>query len=172
MNALEAARLAGVRRVVFASSNHVTGMVERDEPYASILAGAYDGLDPSSLLRVGVDDPVRPDGPYGIGKALGEAAARYYAEEYGLSVICLRIGTVNQANRPTNARHFSTLLTHRDLVELVRCCLEAPESLRFAVFYGVSGNTWRIWDIENARETIGFEPRDNAESWREASPGT
>ena len=169
VNALEAARIAGVRRVVFASSNHVTGMVERDEPYASILAGAYNGLDPESLVRVSVGDPVRPDGPYGVGKALGEAAARYYAEEFGLSVICLRIGSVNHADRPTNARHFATLLTHRDLVDLVRCCLAAPESVRFAVFYGVSANTWRIWDIENARETIGFVPRDDAESRRAAS---
>ena len=70
-------------------------MYERDEPYASIVAGRYDGLDPDDLPRLTADAPIRPDGPYGIGKAFGEAAARYYAEEFGLSVICLRIGTVN-----------------------------------------------------------------------------
>ena len=165
-NALEAAREAGVRRVVFASSNHVVGMYERDEPYASIVSGRYDGLDPEELPRLTADVPIRPDGPYGIGKALGEAAARYYAEEFGLSAICLRIGTVNAANRPENARQFATLLTHRDLVQLVRRCLAAPDSVRFAVLYGVSANTWRFWDLEEARLTVGYEPEDDAEAWR------
>lgn len=166
VTALEAARKAGVRRVVFASSNHVVGMYERDEPYASIVAGSYEGLDPAVLPRLGSDVPIRPDGPYGVGKAFGEASGRYYAEEFGLSVICLRIGTVNRSGRPESARHFSTLLTHGDLVRLVRCCLAAPPSLRFGVFYGVSANTWRIWDIEDARAAIGYVPEDDAERWR------
>ena len=165
-NALEAAREAGVQRVVFASSNHVVGMYERDEPYASIVAGRYEGLDPDGIPRLTADVPIRPDGPYGIGKAFGEAAARYYAEEHGLSVICLRIGTVNAANRPENARQFATLLTHRDLVQLVRCCLAAPDSVRFAVLYGVSANTWRFWDLEEARRTVGYAPVDDTEGWR------
>ena len=166
LNALEAARKAGVKRVVFASSNHVVGMYEHDEPYASVVAGEYERLDPDELPRLTKDTPVRPDGPYGVGKAFGEAAARYLAEAHELSVICLRIGTVNRANRPTNPRHFATLLTHRDLVHLIRCCLAAPDSLRFGVFYGVSANTWRFWDIEDAREAIGYTPQDNAESFR------
>ena len=111
LNALEAARNAGVERVVFASSNHIVGMYERDEPYASVVSGRYDGLDPQTFPRIGADAPIRPDGPYGVGKALGEAAGRYYAEEYGMSVICLRIGTVNRSGRPTNVRQFATLLT-------------------------------------------------------------
>lgn len=166
VNSLEAARRAGVSRVVFASSNHVVGMYERDEPYASVVAGDYSGLDPEAFPRLTSDAPIRPDGAYGVGKAFGEAAARFYADEYGLSVICLRIGTVNHADRPTNVRQFATLLTHRDLVQLVRRCLDAPASLRFGIFYGVSANTWRLWDIENARSAIGYEPLDNAESRR------
>jgi len=165
-NALEAAREAGVQRVVFASSNHVVGMYERDEPYASIVAGRYEGLDADDLPRLTSDVPIRPDGPYGIGKAFGEAAARYYAEEHGLSAICLRIGTVNAANRPESPRQFATLLTHRDLVQLVRCCLAAPDSVRFAVLYGVSANTWRFWDLEEARRTVGYAPVDDTEAWR------
>jgi NAD+ dependent glucose-6-phosphate dehydrogenase len=165
-NALEAAARAGVRRVVFASSNHVVGMYEHDEPYASVVAGNYCGLDPETLPRLTTDVEIRPDSPYGVGKAFGEAAARYYAEARGLSVLCLRIGTVNRADRPENPRHFATLLTYRDLVQLVRRCLTAPESMRFAVFYGVSANTWRFWDIEDARERIGYEPQDDAEAWR------
>jgi nucleoside-diphosphate-sugar epimerase len=166
LNTLEAAHRAGVRRVVFASSNHVTGMYEHDDPYASIVAGDYDGIDPDGFERIRVDGPIRPDGPYGVGKALGEAAARYYSEVHALSVICLRIGTVNRENRSRSTREFATLLTHRDLVELVDRCLVAPLSLHFAIFYGVSANTWRIWDIEDARRTIGYEPSDDAESCR------
>ena len=165
-NTLEAARRRGVRRVLYASSNHVTGLYERDDPYASILAGKYDGLDPATVPKITTAMPVRPDGPYGVGKVLGEAAARYYAEEHGLSVLCLRIGTLNRADRPLDARQFATLITHADLAHLVRCCIEVPQDLAFGVFYGVSANRWRIWDIEDARRAIGYRPQDDAEMWR------
>ncbi len=165
-NALEAARRAGAKRVIFASSNHATGNYEEDEPYASIVAGRYDGLDAATFSRVTVDMPIRPDGPYGIGKAFGEAAGRYYSDHFGLSVICLRIGTLNREGRPQDLRHFATLLSHRDLVQLVSKCIDAPDTVRFAIFYGVSNNTWRIWDISNSRELIGYEPKDDAEQWR------
>jgi nucleoside-diphosphate-sugar epimerase len=163
---LEAARRAGVPRVVVASSNHVTGIHEREEPYASVLAGRYEDLEPDVVPRIRADSPPRPDSFYAVGKCGAEAAGRYYAEEHGLSVICLRIGTVNRENRPRNPREFATLLTHRDLVQLVRRCLEAPLDLRFAVFYGVSRNKWRIWDIDEATSTIGYEPLDDAERFR------
>jgi uronate dehydrogenase len=166
LTTLEAARRAGVPRVVLASSNHVTGMHEREEPYSSVLAARYEGLDPDLLPRIRTDWPVRPDGFYAVGKCAAEAAGRYYAEEYGLSVICLRIGTVNRENRPRNPREFATLLTYRDLAQLFRRCLEAPPELRFAALYGVSRNTWRIWDIDEAAATIGYEPLDDAESFR------
>jgi nucleoside-diphosphate-sugar epimerase len=163
---LEAARRAGVARVVLASSNHVTGLYERDEPYASVLAGRYEGLDPEAVPRLHAHSPIRPDGFYAVGKSGAEAAARYYAEEHGLSVICLRIGTVNRDDRPRNPREYATLLTHRDLVQLVRRCLEAPREVGFGVFYGVSRNTWRIWDIGDAAAVLGYEPLDDAESFR------
>jgi uronate dehydrogenase len=163
---LEAARRAGVPRVVVASSNHATGMHERDEPYASVLAGRYESLDPGALPRIRADSAIRPDSFYAVGKCAAEAAARFYAEEYGLSVICLRIGTVNRENRPRNHREFATLLTYRDLAQLVRRCLEAPPDFGFGVFYGVSRNTWRIWDIEDAASALGYEPLDDAESFR------
>ena len=165
-NALEAARRAGVRRLIFASSNHATGNYEDDEPYASIVAGRYEGLDPATIPLVSPDMPIRPDGPYGIGKAFGEAAGRYYSDRYGLSVICLRIGTLNREGKPQVPRHFATLLSHRDLVQLVRRSIEAPDSVRFAIFYGVSNNKWRFWDISNSRELAGYAPKDDAERWR------
>jgi nucleoside-diphosphate-sugar epimerase len=168
VGAFEAARQAGVRRVVYASSNHAVGLYERDEPYASICAGRYDGLDPAAIPMVTSAHPLRPDSPYGVSKVAGEAAGRFYAEEHGLSVICLRIGTVNAQNRPTSVRTFATLLTHADLARLVRACIAAPPELDFAVLYGVSANTWRFWDLEEARRLVGYEPRDDAEQWRVA----
>jgi nucleoside-diphosphate-sugar epimerase len=165
-NAYEAARRAGVRRVVFASSNHVTGEYERDEPYASVVAGRYKGLDPRGLPMITSRHAVRPDSYYGVGKAFGEALGRFYAEEHGLSVICLRIGSVSAADRPSEPRDFATLLTHADLVRLVQSAIEAPGEVGFAVVYGVSDNTWRFWDLDEARSLLGYAPRDNAESWR------
>jgi nucleoside-diphosphate-sugar epimerase len=166
MNVLEAARQSGARRVVYASSNHVTGLYERDDPYARIVQGDIASLDPQLVPLITAGHPIRPDGPYALGKAFGEAAARYYAEEHGLSVICLRIGTCNRTGRPERPRHFATLLTHDDLARLVVAAIEAPDELHFGVFYGVSANTWRFWDISDARETLGYEPQDDAEAWR------
>jgi len=163
LNVLEAARRAGVRRYVFASSNHVTGGYERDAPYSAIVAGDYAGLDPASIPLIGTGWPVRPDGAYALGKVLGEAAARWYSDAFGLTAVCLRIGTVNGEDRPREPRHFATFLTHADLLRLVECALTAD--VRFAVCYGVSRNTWRFWDVSN---DIGYEPRDDAERYREA----
>lgn len=165
-NALEAARRTAVRRVVLASSHHVVGLVERDEPFASILAGRRRGLRAESVKRVEVSDPVRPDGAYGAEKAFGEAAGRLYAEEHGISVLCLRIGTVTRSDRPTTPRHRSTLLSRRDLLQLIERCLEASPELRYGVYFGVSANRWRIWDLENAQRELGYEPLDDAEQWR------
>ena len=165
-NVFEAARVGGVKRVVFASSNHATGMYERSHPYSAIAAGRYEGLTPGAYPMVDHQMPIRPDGYYGVAKQYGESLARYYHEEYGMSFACLRIGTVNRDNNPlADVRQFATLCTHRDIAQLVRLCLEAPD-LGFEIFYGVSDNTWRFWDIDHARERVGYAPEDDAESWR------
>jgi nucleoside-diphosphate-sugar epimerase len=169
MNALEAARRSGVTRFVYASSNHVTGNYEHEAPYSAIVAGDYSELDPGSIPLIDSGTPIRPDSPYAIGKVLGEAAARYYADEFGLQTICLRIGTVNREDLPKEPRHFATLLTHADLIHLCQCALRAPEDLRFGIYYGVSDNRWRFWDIAEARSAIGFAPQDDAERLRSAT---
>jgi nucleoside-diphosphate-sugar epimerase len=166
INVLEAVRLHGIRRYVFASSNHVTGLYEREQPYALIVKGEYDGLDRTSIPLIAADWPIRPDSPYGAGKAFSEIASRYYTEEHGISCICLRIGTVRADNRPQSPRHFATLLTHADLVRLVDCAVRAPLELDHGVYYGVSANQWRFWDLGNAQEQLGFEPHDDAERLR------
>lgn len=165
-NALEAARRSGVKRVVFASSNRASEGYEFDEPYKSICAGNYHGLTPGGFPLVTAQMPPRPSGPYGVGKVLGEAAGRYFVDYHGLSVICLRLGTVTRANRPSTVRHFATILTHTDLAQLFTKAVTAPESLRYGVYYGVSNNPWRFWDIEPARRDLGFSPVDTMEKYR------
>ena len=63
-------------------------------------------------------------------------------------------------------RHYATLLSHGDLVRLVDCALRAPLELRYGVYYGVSANTWRLWDVANAAKELDFEPQDDAERFR------
>lgn len=143
----ECSRLNGVKAVVFASTNHVTGMYERDG------------------LPCHPDQPVRPDGLYGASKAFGEALGRYYSDQFGLRVYCLRIGSVNRQDAPPpRPRFLSTWISHRDLAHLVECCLEA-ENVPWGIFYGISDNTRKYWDITNARELIGYQPQDDAEKF-------
>ena len=161
----ESARKANVRKIIFASSNHVTGLYETDEPYKSIVEGRYENLKPDEIPMITHEFPVRPSGPYGISKVFGEAVGRYYSEAFGMEVLCIRIGTVNHQDRPKNNRFYATLLTHRDLSTLVEACLRA-EGVSFDIFYGVSDNTWRFWDISHPREVLGWIPQDNAEFFR------
>ena len=161
----EAARCAGVSKVIFASSNRVTGLYEKDEPYRSIAAGRYDGFSPNNIPQINHTMPIRPDGYYGISKAFGEALGRYYAEALGMQVICLRIGVVNQENRPRSVREYATLLTHKDLVALIDKCLKNQE-ITFDIFYGVSFNKWKFWDTSHATDKLGWTPEEDAEMFR------
>ncbi|MEX2376729.1 MAG: NAD(P)-dependent oxidoreductase [Dehalococcoidia bacterium] len=164
-NVYEACRRQGVRRVVFASSNHAVGLFENDEPYRRIVKGDYSGIDPDNIPQVDHKVPIRPDSDYGISKAFGEATGRYYSEEFGVEAACLRIGTVNRHNDPTQSvRHFATWCSHRDLAQLVDRCLSVD--LKFDIFYGVSANKWRFWDISHAANVLGYQPADNAETYR------
>lgn len=138
----EAARRRGCRRVVFASSAHVTGFYPTNQ-------------------RIGPDAPLRPDSYYGLGKAFGENLGRLYADKHGLQVLCVRIGTL--ANRPTSPRHLSTWLSPRDAVELFYRCLFATPA-GFTVLYGISANQRSWWDTSSA-ERLGYRPVDNAEQW-------
>jgi len=166
-NVYEAARQQGAKRIVFASSNHVVGNFEMDEPYARIKDGDYEGLTPDGFERVDHTVPIRPDSDYGVSKAFGEGVGRYYHEHFGLEVACLRIGTVNRKNSPAGStRSFATWLSYRDLAQLVKQCLTQP--LGFEIFYGVSDNTWRFWDTDYAKKNIGYSPLDNAEDYRTA----
>ena len=153
-NVFEAARHAGVRRVIFASSCHVTG--------------AYDAFEPDKYLqnqpdprRISVSDPIRPDGDYGVSKAFGEALARYYTSRWGISSICLRIGVVLGDDNPRGHPWFKKgWLSHRDLVQLVTKSLQS--NIVFGIYYGMSNNMGGFWDITNARLELGYDPQDDA----------
>lgn len=136
----EAARRAGARRVVFASSNHFAGFHRRDR-------------------RIGPDIAPRPDSRYGVSKVAGEAIGRLYADKYGLETIALRIGQFRPL--PTNRRMLSLWLSHGDMARLAVSCLEAP-AVHFEIVYGVSANT-RAWYDNPGAARIGFHPVDNAE---------
>ena len=162
-NVFEASREAGVRRVIFASSNHAVGMLELEGAARQIRAGKYETLDHRRIPQIDDMVRIRPDGFYGISKAFGEAMGSYYADNFGLQVACLRIGTVTKENDPTtNIRMRATWMSHRDMAHMIDRCL-AVGSLHFEIFYGVSGNKWRFWDTSHAMRFLGYSPRDNAE---------
>jgi uronate dehydrogenase len=146
---LEAARLSGARRVVLASSNHVTGLYP-------------------TTTAVDAGMVVRPDSLYGVTKVAGEALGRMYAEKFGLQVACIRIGSFQAT--PQDVRQLSTWLSPRDCLAAVVAAMTAP-GLSFTAFYGVSRNTRRWWDL-TAGEALGFSPQDDAEDFAaDLSPG-
>ena len=113
-----------------------------------------------------VDMPPRPDSYYGISKLAGEGIASYYYDYFGIESVCLRIGTVLKDDDPTkDLRHRSTWLSHRDLLDLMRKSLTARGRFPgFGIYYGVSNNHDRFWDIQNAMDELGYEPKDDASS--------
>jgi len=142
----EAARKAGVRRVIFASSNHVIGFYRADQP-------------------IGTQEPPRPDGHYGVSKVFGEATGRLYADKHGIEVACLRIGAFRA--RPGNARELGGWISHGDMARLARACVTAPP-FHFLVLYGVSANTRALWGGDDAaRVAVGYIPIDDAEAFAE-----
>ena len=151
-NLYEAVKEYDIKKVIFASSNHVTG--------------AYEGIPPtlhqqSEPKTISIRDPVRPDSDYAISKVFGEAVARHYYELYGIHSVCLRIGTVLSDDKPKeNKRSRKTWLSHRDMIQLFTKSILSH--VEFGVYYGVSNNRGRFWDISNAREEIGYNPEDNA----------
>ncbi|MGH2461849.1 MAG: NAD-dependent epimerase/dehydratase family protein [Chloroflexota bacterium] len=142
-NVYEAARRHGSPRVVFASTNHVAGWYEVEKTYVT------------------PEMTVRPDGYYGASKAYGEALGRWYHDAFGLPVICLRIGSY--LDRPGNVRNLSTWLSPRDMAQLTWRGVETDAT--WGVFYAISGNSRRYWDIADTQRVLGYEPEDNAEEY-------
>ncbi|HEX9536446.1 MAG TPA: NAD(P)-dependent oxidoreductase, partial [Stellaceae bacterium] len=144
-NVFEAARRAGVRRIVFATSNHAVGFYPREQK---------------------IDHRVvpRPDSRYGVSKALGEALASFYSDKHGIGVLCTRIG--NFGEKPIDKRRLSIWISPRDYTQLVRIGLEHSD-IRYEIVYGVSNNRRSWYDNSNAAR-LGYRPQDDSEPYAEA----
>lgn len=141
-NVFDACREHSISKIVFASSNHVTG--------------GYDLVDQKGLDG---SEAVRPDSLYGVTKAFGEALGRFISDAYGISVICLRIGWV--LPEPFGPEAVRMWLSPRDLCSLIASSLQAP--VPFGIYYGTSSNTRGLWDIGPAIKDLGYRPVDNSE---------
>ena len=139
----EAARLQGVKRVVFASSNHVTGFYTQGETIDARM-------------------PMRPDGYYGVSKAFGENLAQFYFDRYGIETVSLRIGSCFP--EPLDRRQLASWLSYDDLERLVVAALSAPV-VGHSVVYGMSDNLQSWWDNTSARH-IGYRAMDSVEPYR------
>ena len=141
----EAARKNGVKRIVFASSNHVTGFYRQDQ-------------------TITADHPPRPDGLYGLSKAFGEDLSRLYFDRYGIETACVRIGS--SFPEPKDRRMLATWLSFDDLHRLITACLTTPV-LGHSIVFGMSDNAVTWWDNSRARH-IGYVPKDSSEIFRDA----
>ncbi len=145
-NVFEAAHQARCRRVVFASTiNTVAGYPPDTQPHT--------------------DMPVRPLNLYGASKVWGEAVARFYADQLGLSAICLRYGAVSTHDNPRISRSnplIDMILTFDDLERLTRAAVEAPDEIHFGIYHGVSNNRYKRLDISDARRDLGYAPEDDS----------
>ena len=169
-NVFEAARLAGVSAIVFASSGHVLGLIE--EAAGPELYELHDSrvFDETT--------PLAPDSLYAASKIFGEALGRHYAESYGLRVVCVRLGMVLPDDNPRTegagrgrtailpfAERYPRIrakwLSHRDCGELFLRCVEAT-TLRYAIVFGTSNNPRQIWSLDSARRLLNYVPQDAA----------
>jgi nucleoside-diphosphate-sugar epimerase len=181
-NCLEAARRAGIETFVFASSNHVVGQYESEM--------SPDIYEPGHGIVLDHTTPARPDSFYGTSKLFGEGLGRQYVEkfEYPKRFYALRIASVrspeydhpygdaergvavgefdrgSEAYKRSVKRMKATWHSRRDMARLVNCCL-SDSSVEFDIFYGVSDNLARWFDLEHARAVLGYRPEDSADEW-------
>lgn len=142
-NLFVAAKAAGCRRVVYASSIHAVSGYPED-------------------MQVGPDAPVNPGDLYGVSKCFGEALARYMAEHEGVSAIAIRIGAFQKpewVRNPERIGNMDAWVSQRDLMQLLIRCID-DESIRFAIVNGLSDNRFNRLDITGARELLGYAPED------------
>jgi nucleoside-diphosphate-sugar epimerase len=143
-NTFVAAKAAGCRRVLYASSIHAVSGYPAD-------------------VQVKTSEPVNPGDVYGVTKCFGESLGRYMAEQEGLSVIALRIGAwqpLNVAREDDAVRLLDAFVSQRDLQQLIECCI-AAENITFAIVHGVSNNRFKRLDISDARALVGYDPQDD-----------
>jgi len=143
-NVFVAAKAAGCRRVIYASSIHAVSGYPAD-------------------VQVKTSEPVNPGDLYGVTKCFGEALGRYMAEQEGLSVIALRIGafqSLEAARKESSIAMLDAFVSQRDLNQLIERCIDV-ESIKFAILHGLSDNRFKRLDISDARALVGYQPQDD-----------
>jgi len=170
-NVFEAARQAGVEKVVFASSNHAVGTFE-----TAHMPEIWDIDDPRQIDEAA---EIQPDSLYGVSKVYGEGMARYYVDHHDLKAVCLRIGGCRSPEDPTHPRNLwrpecdaepdirqqrrrmrAVWLSERDCVQLIEKAVATDRD--WVLCYGISDNPRKMWSIDHAREALGYEPQDSA----------
>lgn len=151
---MEAAVDAGVEKFAFASSNHAVGAYETEARIPDI----YRPDD--EFLLDGTELP-HPGNRYGVSKATGETLGRFFHDEHGLNVVCVRIGNLTKGHPPKDYERGQAMwLSHRDCAHLFERCLEAEYA--YEIVYGISDNDRKYYSIERAREVLGYDPQDNS----------
>ena len=159
---LEECRRSGVRRLVFASTNHTQ--------HGNTILTTPETLDPSKRIRMRLDEPPNPDSMYAVSKLFGENMGKLYSQRYGLEFVGLRIGWIIAEDDPTTMRGTSAedymramFLSHRDCIEAHRRALEVDA--QYLLAYVVSGNGRRVFDLEATKKDLGYVPQDDAEDY-------
>jgi uronate dehydrogenase len=159
----EAARVAGVKKVIFASSGATVSGWENHEPYKAIVEGRYDDV-PDSWDLIDESMAVRPANLYASTKVWGEALACHYAQAYGIEMTCLRIGYVNAEDKPSGPRQHSVWLSQRDVVSAITLAAESNPPQGCASYLLTSRNRWSYRNLAAAQRDFGYEPLDEAEA--------
>jgi len=164
-NVFEAARDAGVKRVIFTSSGATVAGYELISPYQQLVAGDYANV-PSGFQLLDEDSLIRPRNLYAATKVWGEALARHYVDNHQLEIVCLRIGFASSADRPLNPREYSVWNSQRDVIQAIQKSIHADLMMPLATYFILSENRWGYRSIDLARRELGYEPQDKAEHFR------
>ena len=161
-NVYEAARISGVKRIVFASTGSTMLGYEHDSPYGELADGEYHKV-PSEWTMIDYTWPVRPDSLYGVSKVFGETLGRYYSDYHDMSVLNIRLGAVLDNDLPKLVRHYPGYLSQADCVQMIERCFDAPDDLRFDIFDAISNNRWKWRDTSHAQQVIGWSPKGSSD---------
>jgi uronate dehydrogenase len=138
-NILRAAVDSRIRNIVYASSHHTVGFMKRGEKIDHMTAP-------------------RPNSEYALSKAFGESAASYFADNFGLNILSIRIGYIG--SDVSTERRLHTWISDRDLAQLVTIGLQTDD-LGYQIVYGVSDCDEPFFDNRNA-ERLGYRPQDHS----------
>ena len=164
-NIFEASREAGVKRVIFASTNQVIFGYRDTDPYKALFEGRFDDVNLATYQPITYTQPTRPPNDYSASKVHGEALAHLYSATHGMSCIVLRIGWVTGDDQVPKIDRFDGRFlwcSQRDIEQLVERCITAPPTLRFGVFFGQSRNRYNLVDIQHPIDVLGYAPADGA----------